>query len=257
MEPSNGVVAPIASYQPAGLPYRRDASLRLRYRQKLPGRHVMQLLHDARRPFDANRIDTRSVRQAELGVQGLLVRFSLAAGDGPELPATLATVESLHTHLSPDCGPVGHGAHQLHVQPGVAVAIVVIEKRRLWRGSKCPLRDKEIQEAVVVVVAPAGALALGDEIRHQPAVGHFRERAVAVVVVEEVVGVWWTQVGIGIAVTNGHEEIDEAIVVVFGPRATGEDRVRGNAFLYGRNVGNAGEGAGRRCRSIVVVEGIL
>src|SRR5438094_3356862 len=77
----------------------RNASRGLCYGHELPRRYVVQLLHDARRPFDAHRVDARRVGQTELRVQALLVGFAVAPGDVPQLPATCAPVERLDTHL--------------------------------------------------------------------------------------------------------------------------------------------------------------
>ena len=87
--------------------------------------------------------------------------------------------------------------------------------------------------------------------------GHLRERAIAVVVIQKVVCTRRAEVGDRVPIADGHEEIDEAIIIVVTPRATGEDRVRGNHFLYGRNVGNAAERPDRGRRSIVVPQGVL
>src|SRR4030095_10129270 len=107
-----------------------------------------------------------------------------------------------------------------HLEPGVRVAVVPIEK---VRSAALPVRDEEIEEAVVVVIAPrtTGGIAA---VVHDAAGGHFGERAIAVVVIERLI----------LPGTVGDKEVEEPIVVIVGPLTdfrllrVGDDCARGD-----------------------------
>src|SRR4030095_10287765 len=83
-----------------------------------------------------------------------------------------------------------------------------------------PIRNDEIEEAVVVIVAPAGAQGLVQGRGDQVAFGHRGERSVPVVVVEKpssgVAGA--VVVRRGWVTAEPGEGVEEAIVVVVAPR---------------------------------------
>ena len=71
------------------LQHRLHGYLRLRDGMDLLDRHVVHLLHDARRPFDADGVDVRRLAQTEIWTE--IVLRKIAAGDFAQLPHCFAS----------------------------------------------------------------------------------------------------------------------------------------------------------------------
>ena len=140
-------------------------------------------LHDARRPFDAHRLSYRRVTEAHVRSQVILALATAAARNLAELPHDLPPDRRFDPDFGADGGAVRKGPDQFEVDPVIAIAVVVIEKISL--AGKISVRHIQIQEPVVVVIAPSRGDGL-DGFIDGSGVGDFGKCAIAVVVEEKV-----------------------------------------------------------------------
>ncbi len=78
-----------------------------------------------------------------------------ASVDFAQLPELLALDGGQHPHFGSNPRPVRNRADALDFQPGIAVAVVVVEEILDQGTGVGPGRDQQIQEPVVVIVDPA------------------------------------------------------------------------------------------------------
>src|SRR5262245_45918882 len=138
----------------------------------------MHLLHDARRPFDAHRIDDVGVAEAEIRPYVVLRFPAGAAGEFLQLPESFSADARLDAHLCAYRTPIGNRADESELDPVVRVAVVEVEgaSRRISANS-------QIEKAIVVVVTPRAGERTNGIVRDASS-GHARESPVAIVVVE-------------------------------------------------------------------------
>src|SRR5438552_14116024 len=149
-------------------------------RQELFCSHVGHRLHDTRRPLNADEVRIGCVPEAEVGAQVVLTAKTAATGNLTQLPEGLAADGCLRTNLGADRRSVRDRADEPEVQPRVAVAIVSIEEVVRALPYKA-VGDEQIQEAVIVVIAPNRAAAIA-QIVNEAAGSDLSECAVPILV---------------------------------------------------------------------------
>src|SRR5438105_4090129 len=107
-----------------------------------------------------------------------------APADFAQLPNRLSTNGGLRAHLRADGGAIGYRADALDLEPIVTVAVVVIEAI-VFRAEQAALRHEQVQETVVVVVAP-GATNGNANVLQSPTRKDPREGGVALSVRERI-----------------------------------------------------------------------
>src|SRR5437667_11318020 len=106
-------------------------------------------------------------------VERLFVGLAVAAEDFSHLPHGLAPNRPLDPHLGPYARVVGDCADQSDREPGVAVAVVMIEKVRqqcstIEQRPEPTVGYEQIEESVVIVVHPNRPMASA-KVVHQAA----------------------------------------------------------------------------------------
>ena len=80
---------------------------------------------------------------------------AIAAADRASLPARFASDHGAHAHDGADPRPVRHDPDTLHLQPGGAIAVVLVEQvTRVVRHG-----DEQIERSIVVVIPPGATAA--------------------------------------------------------------------------------------------------
>src|SRR5579859_1796786 len=105
----------------------RDTGLMLHHRQDLPGGDISQRLDNAGGPFNPHCVGAGGIAQAEMGNQGNYVPAAPSV-DLAQLPERLPANGSMDAYLGPDGRAVRGHADQLYPQPGVRVAIVMVQE---------------------------------------------------------------------------------------------------------------------------------
>ena len=195
---------------------------------------IGELLHGTGWPFHTDRLDPNRVSHAELRHQAVTIIFAIPAGDLAHLPAPRSGNGCLDPDLRPDGGAIGNGAHAFDPNPMVAVTVIMVEKIVL-PGT---FRHKQIEEAVIVVIAPNAANGIAS-VCHDVAAKNFAERPITVVAIKKV-----SLVG-----CIGYKEIQISVIVIVAPGAAhgapaiGDDR--------------AGDDPGEGAVMIVVIENVI
>ncbi len=184
--------------------------------KELPGDHIGYGLHNSRRPFDPDDINICCVTQAEMRFQRILIERG-AGVDFAQLPQGLSTNGCLHSDFGPNGRAVGNGAHQFEFEPAITVAVVAIEAIG-YRAAFPASGQEQVQETVVVVVAPCATHGISSVVVHKAAGKYPGEGAVAIVVIEIIYA------GTDSDFAMRHEQINKPVIVIVAPSATGENR---------------------------------
>src|SRR5437867_302524 len=140
-----------------------------------------------------------------------------APADFAQLPKRLSADGGLHAYLRADGRAIGNSADALDFEPIVRVAVVAIQG--VVFGADDPaVRYEQIQETVIVVVAPGATYGIGN-VLHRTAAKNPREGTVAIVVIESISAGILSNAG-----SRRHKQIDEPIIVIVTPSALVETR---------------------------------
>ena len=85
-------------------------------------RHILQLLHNARRPFDPERVDRGGVAQTEVGDKSRAATPSPIRSNLPDLPDLPVGDCRMDMDLGADGGSIRRPAAELDFDPVVSVA---------------------------------------------------------------------------------------------------------------------------------------
>src|SRR5439155_8908953 len=109
--------------------------------------------------------------------------ITISAGNLPQLPDRLASDCCLHSHFCANGRAVGNRADAFDFDPGVAIAVVPVEKISAAGTIVC---HEQIEKAVLVIVSPRTARTRIPDIIRKASFSDLRKCAVSVVVVEKV-----------------------------------------------------------------------
>jgi len=127
-----------------------------------------------------------------------------AAGDFAELPGFLSAQRGLHPYSGADAVAVRRRADASHLEPVITVPVVPVEE---IRTAALPVGDEEVEEAIIIIIAPGRARRVASIIHHAAGCD-LRERTITIVVVERFV----------LTARVRRKQIEKSIVVVVGPQ---------------------------------------
>src|SRR6185503_17552616 len=90
--------------------------------------HIVELLDNPTRPFNANPFGNSRVAQTKLRTQIVLSTESAAAGNLAELPERPAADGGADADFGADGSAIGYAAFALDGEPVIRVAVVVVEE---------------------------------------------------------------------------------------------------------------------------------